>query len=194
MNKSIYILLAFVSIISSSCKEKSYTPKPYGYQRFYFKEKAYHKLVHNFPYIFDYPSYATIEKDKAYDTKPYWINIVFPELNGKIYLSYKKINNNFHKLNEDAHKLAYKHSQMADAIKEKQFTNKDRNVYGLIYLIKGNTASPIQFFLTDSTKNFIRGSLYFDTHPNKDSLSPVVSYVYKDIVRLMESFEWKDIN
>jgi gliding motility-associated lipoprotein GldD len=191
MNKTFYILLLVVLAIFSSCKEENYTPKPYGYQRFTFKAKTYQKLDNNYPYNFDYPTYTTIEKDKAYDTQPYWINIVFPQLNGKIHLSYKNVNNNFSKLSEDAHKLAYKHAQMADAIKEKQFTNNQKDVYGLIYLIKGNTASPIQFFVTDSTKNFLRGSLYFNTHPNKDSLNPVIGYVYKDIIRLMESLEWR---
>jgi len=192
MTKSNYIILILVIIISVSCKEEKNVPKPYGYERFNFKEKTYQQFGNNFPYTFDYPSYTKIEKDKAYDTQPYWINIVFPRLNGRIYLSYKKINNNLSQLTEDAHKLTYKHAQMADAIKERQFTNKNKNVYGLIYQIKGNTASPVQFYITDSTKNFLRGSLYFDTHPNKDSLNPVISYVYKDIVRLMESFEWKD--
>lgn len=192
MSNSNIIILALVFIISVSCKEEKSIPKPYGYQRFSFKEKSYQQFNKGFPYTFDYPNYAKIEKDKAYDSQAYWINIVFPELNGKLHLSYKKINNNFSKLTEDAHKLAYKHSQMADAIKEKQYTNRENKVYGIIYQIKGNTASPVQFFLTDSTKNFIRGSLYFNAHPNKDSLNPVISYIYKDIVRMMESFEWEN--
>lgn len=191
MAKSVFITLILTIFLSLSCKREKNIPKPYGYQRFNFPEKSYQKFDNNFPYSFDYPSYASIEEDKAFDTQPYWINIALKDLNGKIHLSYKKINNNFKQLTEDAHKLAYKHSQMADAIKEKQFSNKGKKVYGLIYEIKGNTASPIQFYITDSTKNFLRGSLYFDAHPNKDSLNPVISYVYHDIIRLMESFEWK---
>lgn len=191
MTKSNFIILILILVLLVSCKEENNTPKPYGYQRFSFKEKHYQQLNNNFPYKFDYPTYTQIEKDKAFDSEPYWINIVFPEINGKIHLSYKKIHSNLSQLIEDAHKLAYKHSQKADAIKEKQFTNKSKKVYGLIYEIKGNTASPIQFYATDSIKNFLRGSLYFNTRPNKDSLNPVISYVHKDIVRLMESLEWK---
>jgi gliding motility-associated lipoprotein GldD len=81
---------------------------------------------------------------------------------------------------------------MADGIGEKVFENKDKDVYGILYDIKGNTASSIQFVLTDSVKNFFRGALYFDNVPNKDSIAPVVSYLREDIVRLMESFEWKE--
>lgn len=191
MTRSNYILLIIFILLSVSCKKEKRIPKPYGYYRFSFPEKSYQKFDNNYPYSFDYPTYSKIVPDKAYDSQPYWINLVFPHLNGKIYLSYKKINNNLTELTEDAHKLAYKHSQMADAIKERQFTKREKDVYGLIYEIKGNTASPIQFYITDSTKNFLRGSLYFDALPNKDSLNPVISFVYKDIVRLMESMEWK---
>lgn len=191
MSNSKLIILILVLIISVNCKNEKPIPKPYGYQRFSFENKNYQQLKEDFPYSFDFPTYAKIEKDKAYDTQDYWINIVFPELKGKLHLSYKPIKKNLKQLTEDAHKLAYKHSQMADAIKEKQFINKEKKVYGLIYQIKGNTASPVQFYVTDSIKNFLRGSLYFDAHPNKDSLNPVISYVYKDIERLIESFEWK---
>lgn len=192
MNNTKLLTILSILLFSISCKNEKPIPKPYGYQRFSFKQKEYQVIEKNYPYSFEYPTYAYIEKDKAYDTQDYWINIVFPKLKGKIHMSYIPINNNLTRLTEDAHKLAYKHSQMADAIQEKQFTNRAKRVYGLIYQIKGNTASPVQFYATDSIKNFIRGSLYFDAHPNKDSLNPVISYVYTDIVRLMESLEWNN--
>ena len=45
-----------------------------------------------------------------------------------------------------------------------------------MYDLKGNTASSLQFFVTDSTRNFLRGSLYFNAEPNKDSLAPVMDF------------------
>jgi gliding motility-associated lipoprotein GldD len=63
-------------------------------------------------------------------------------------------------------------------------------VYGILYDIKGDAASNTQFFLTDSTHNFIRGALYFEVHPNKDSLAPVLEFINKDLVHLIETFEW----
>ncbi len=189
MNNIIIVLIS-AFLFLTSCKNEKPIPKPYGYKRFSFEKKEYQTLDKKKPYIFDYPTYTLLEKDKAKDTKDHWINIVFPKLNGKIHISYLPVKNNLIKLTEDAYKLAYQHSQFADAIEEKQFINEAKNVYGLIYLLKGNTASPIQFYATDSIKNFIRGSLYFNTYPNKDSLNPVISYVYTDIVRLMESLEW----
>ena len=52
----------------------------------------------------------------------------------------------------------------------------------------------MQFFLTDSTDHFLVGSLYFYTRPNYDSLMPAAQYVENDLMRLMESFEWKGIS
>jgi gliding motility-associated lipoprotein GldD len=63
----------------------------------------------------------------------------------------------------------------------------------MIYEIKGSgTASSCQFFLTDSTSNFIRGALYFNVRPNNDSLAPVIRFVTDDIRHLIDTFHWKD--
>jgi gliding motility-associated lipoprotein GldD len=91
---------------------------------------------------------------------------------------------------EDTRALAYKHSQKADAIKEKVFMNPTNNVYGLIYKIEGNAASPMQFFLTDSTSHFLRGALYIREVPNIDSLKPVIDFLEADVVRLIETTTW----
>jgi gliding motility-associated lipoprotein GldD len=92
---------------------------------------------------------------------------------------------------EDARSLAYKHTVKADAIDERIFSNSEKKVYGVLYDIRGNSASSIQFFLTDSTKHYIRGALYFRVEPNKDSLAPAVDFFTKDVIEFIESFEWK---
>jgi gliding motility-associated lipoprotein GldD len=92
---------------------------------------------------------------------------------------------------EDSRELAYKHTIKAESINEKIFLKPGRNVYGMLYEIEGNTASSVQFYLTDSTKHFLRGALYFNIQPNKDSLAPVINFVKEDIKILMETFKWK---
>jgi len=60
------------------------------------------------------------------------------------------------------------------------------------YNIKGaDAASTYQFYLTDSTSNFLRGALYFDLVPNNDSLSPVIDFLKADIEQMITSFRWK---
>jgi gliding motility-associated lipoprotein GldD len=85
----------------------------------------------------------------------------------------------------------YKHSVKADGIGETVFENTEKKIYGILYDLKGNTASSLQFVLTDSTKHFFRAALYIDNVPNKDSIAPVIEYLRKDVVQIMETFEWK---
>jgi gliding motility-associated lipoprotein GldD len=87
--------------------------------------------------------------------------------------------------------LVYLHTIKADAIREQRFENPEQRVYGLLYAISGNVASPTQFVLTDSVRSFFRGALYFDNIPNQDSITPVLEYINNDILILMESFRWK---
>lgn len=183
------MIAIIISIIFGGCKRK-YTPKPRGFFRIDFPEKEYVQLPDSFPYSFKYPIYTTLNPDNSRLSENYWINIDYPDLNGKIHISYKKVNNNLEQLLDDTRSLAYKHSIKADAINEKMFLKPEKKVYGILYEIEGNAASSLQFFLTDSTKNYLRGALYFNAEPNKDSLAPVINFIKEDIKFLMESFEW----
>ena len=192
MKRKSSLLTLLIIIMFFACKNEAYIPKPYAYYRIDLPKQEYQNLTNDSPFSFEFSKHAKIEKDKAYDSQKYWINIVYPTLNAKIHLSYKDVTNNFEAYNEDSHKLAYKHYIKAESIDEKEYKNDKKHVYSLIYDIKGNTASSIQFLVTDSTKHFLRGSLYFNCRPNKDSLAPLINYIHKDIEHLVESFKWKD--
>ncbi|TAJ13447.1 gliding motility lipoprotein GldD [Marinilabiliaceae bacterium JC017] len=183
------MILVFV-IVLLGC-QRNYTPKSRGYFRIEFPEKTYQRLDSIYPYSFDYPAYAKIEPAINKHSEAYWANVVFPTLNGTIYLSYKPLHNNLAEIIEDSRKMAYKHTIKADAINEQYFANEKDQVYGTLYEIKGDAASSIQFTLTDSSSHFLRGSLYFNAVPNKDSLAPVINFVKKDVIHLMESLKWK---
>jgi gliding motility-associated lipoprotein GldD len=62
----------------------------------------------------------------------------------------------------------------------------------MLFDIKGDAASPLQFLATDSARHFLRGSLYFYARPNRDSLAPVIDYIKTDVVHLIETLEWRD--
>ncbi|MBL7970096.1 MAG: gliding motility lipoprotein GldD, partial [Prolixibacteraceae bacterium] len=157
-----------------------------------FPEKTYHKLDSAaLPYTFDIPGYSKMVPDNDRLAEPYWVNLKIPAHKAEVHLSYKKVNNNLEILTEDSRALAYKHSIKADAIDEKIFVNSEKKVYGTIYQIDGNAASPLQFYLTDSTRNFLRGALYIREVPNIDSLRPVIDFLTPDVIRLIESTEWK---
>ena len=96
-------------------------------------------------------------------------------------------------LSDETQKFVYKHAMKAEAIPEQGYEHPEKHVYGVYYELQGNTASPIQFVLTDSTANFFRAALYFNARPNQDSIQPVLDYMRGDIIRMIESFEWKDV-
>ncbi len=183
-------LLFLIAVSMVSCQE-GYTPKPHGFVRIYFPEHSYDTFKgETAPFSLQYPSYATIQPDSSANAEAFWYNILMPPFNGTVYLSYKKVNSNLEEYIEDSRNLVYKHSIKADAIDETLLNDPDRQVYGILYDLKGNTASALQFFLTDSSRNFLRGSLYFNTQPNKDSLAPVIQFVREDLLHLINSLEW----
>lgn len=184
--KNILIIL-FLSISLLACDEQ-YVPKPKGYFRINFPERDYIQLKKDYPYKFEFSDHSLVYE---YQPDSFWVNIYYPYYKATIYITYKDVHENIGALMEQSRKYAYKHSVKADAIGETVWQNDENRVYGLLYDIKGNAASPINFYLTDSTKHFISGALYFTTKPNKDSLAPVVSYIREDIIHLIETLEWR---
>lgn len=185
----IFLLICVFTFNLTGCK-KNYYPKPYGYFRVDLPEHRYNKIDTILPYHFEISDIAKIELKKE-EQEQYWIDIVYPTLNAAIHCSYKEVNHNLYKLSEDAHRSVYKHLVRADDITEQIFSNPERKVYGIYYDLKGNAASVAQFVLTDSIKHFVRGAVYFNHVPNKDSIAPMSDYIKHDVIRLMESFSWK---
>lgn len=184
------ILLLSVSILFASCSEVS-IPRPYGYFRVNLPTPVYRSIdTLDFPFKFDVPDNVKLISRKS-NTGEKWFDLYYPAMNASIYCSYKPVKNNLNDLFEDSRKIVYKHSVRADGIGEKVFDNSGHKVHGILYDLQGNTASSVQFVLTDSLHHFFRGALYFDNVPNKDSIAPMSTYIRNDVIRMMESFEWK---
>lgn len=191
-----YWIIPILLFVIVACKE-NHTPRPRGFFRIEFPEKSYAPIPGNYPYRFELPTYSKIEKDSYDPDEPYWINITVPENKVEVHISYydltspqKSARKLLFNLMEETRKLAYKHSIKADAIDEQIFMNPARRVYGTIYKIKGNAASPMQFFLTDSTQHFLRGAMYIREVPDIDSLQPVVDFMEPDIIKMIETTSW----
>lgn len=187
-NNSIFSLLTI--LILSGCKN-DYTPKPRGYFRIQLPAKKYLEYQSNdCPFSFKIPEYSQVLKDSNRLSEPCWFYIVFPTLNGQLYFTYKPLaKNEFIKLVEDSRAMAYKHTVKANSIEETVISGN--KVHGLVYNIGGNAASNMQFYLTDSVNHFLRGSLYFFSPPESDSLEPVVNFVKDDVKYFINSFQWK---
>lgn len=179
-----------------SCNSE-YTPKPRGYFKIALPSKQYQVFDQpGYPYKFEYPVYGKIVRDTLFfeqaPENPYWINIDFPQFNGRVHLSYKDIGRNkFDSLVKDAFTLSYKqHTYKASAIQPEQFETPN-GVSGVYFTLKGNAATANQFFATDSVKHFLRGALYFNAPPNEDSLAPVNRFLKEDVMHLINTLQWK---
>ena len=189
MNK---MMMLFVSIFFFSC-QRNYSPKPNGYYRIDFPDKEYRLYDSICPLAFEYPAYGKLLPDTRPDSEPCWFNIDFQRYRATIYLSYKEIDNDFDVFIEDNWSMIYqKIAQKADAVDERIYENPETKVFGTLYDISGNAASSVRFFVTDSVKNILLGSLYFAVRPNQDSLAPVIAFFRQDIIHLMESTRWKN--
>lgn len=181
-------------LLLAGCRQTP-VPKPMGFFRIDLPEKNYVKFENqgeDLPFSFEYPSYGRLGYNQEFANEKGWFNIEFPRFNAKIYMTYKPLKNDFAQLMEESYTLNIKnHIAKADAISEQEFSYPENNVYGILYDLKGNTATAVQFYATDSTKNYLRGSLYFAAEPEADSLSPVIDFFRKDIVHIIETLKWK---
>ena len=192
-----FISLSLIAICIWACNSP-YTYKKKGYFNIEFPKKEYQKFDQpGYPYTFEYPVYANVVKDTVFfedkPENPWWINIDVPRFGGRIYVSYKIISskNQIDSLVNDAFKMAYKqHTEVSTGI-EDSLMKTPNGAEGIYYSLKGNTATANQFFLTDSTRHFLRGALYFDATPNEDSLSIVNDFLKKDLQRLINTLRWK---
>jgi len=175
-----------------SCGRAS-SPKPYGYFRITTPDTAYMPFdaqCPRYPYTFDLSANALV-KPRADVDEPYWINIYYPDLDATIHCSYKPVHHNLRELTNDALEFVYRNASHATSIPEREYARPEANVYGVLFDLEGNTASSCQFFVTDSARNFFRASVYCNCPPNADSLAPVYEYIRKDVIRMVETFEWK---
>ena len=182
------------ALLFTSCDDEDeiYSPKPRGYSRIDFPKKEYRLFDSTCPYKFEIPTYSHISGDKQKGAEPCWLNLEFPQFRATMYLSYKEVNNNIAKYLDDSHDFANRHQIKATGLDEIVILRDSAKVYGLLFDIAGNTASSLQFYLTDSTKHFLRGSLYFNSVPNIDSLKIVIDFLKKDMLHLINTASWKN--
>lgn len=190
MKKSSILVLLITALVVAACTKVT-MPRPYAYFRIDLPEPSYHPVEQDtvLPISFEVSDYAEISTYRQHDD---WINVDYPQWNARIHCSYMHINRDtFAIASEESRDLAYKHTMKANAIYENRYENDTNKVYGILYEITGNAASPIQFYMSDSCKHFLRGSLYFNNLPNSDSVAPVCEFILNDMLHLVETLRWK---
>ncbi len=191
--------LPIIALLLFSCEQNSVTiPKPRMYPKVTYPERNIIDFKEAYcPLNFKYPDYFEIEKDNYFfedkPKHPCWFDLTSEEINSQLHFSYIEIKDREHldELIIDAFKMAGKHNDKASYRREQIIENPEAELYGLMFEMDGPVAAPVQFFMTDSTQHFFRGSLYFNSEVNPDSIAPVLNFVKKDVTDMIESFNWK---
>jgi gliding motility-associated lipoprotein GldD len=196
---TIALLLSFVWLsLLFACSDAVYLPKPRAYPKVLYPEKAYVSTEADYcAFTFERPVYGEMVQDTLFfgekPLHPCWFNLEVSALNAKIHCSYAPIRSkaDFDELVADAFTITQKHNQKASYIEEYRFDRPGDRVHGMIFEVEGPVASSYQFFVTDSVRHFLRGSLYFDTQARPDSLAPVIAFLKKDVDHMLETLHWK---
>ena len=186
------LFLASVFFIAG-CND-SYTPKRKGYNRLELPAHEYISLPDSLPYSFDISTAAKILRDSSGFGERYWIDIFYPAITANVQITYKNLGHDSQFLRElvdDSYKLTAKHQIKAYSIEESVLlTPKGKTA--VVAELEGEVPSQFQFFITDSTNNFLRGALYFRTSTKNDSLAPAIEYMKIDAMRMINTLEWKN--
>lgn len=181
---------AFLGILLfASCdNQTNYVPKPSTFLELNLPDRTYEKYTDSCGYSFNKPSYFEVKNVAGSKCNR---DIEFTSLNGTLHLSRMDMDTTLGTyINYSIDKVG-EHKVKATAIYDTSFVRNEAKVFGTLFELKGNVASPFQFYLTDSTTRFISGVVYFNSRPNYDSILPTLDFVKHDLYEFMETLEWE---
>jgi gliding motility-associated lipoprotein GldD len=148
----------------------------------------YQRLEQGYPYQLDFSTHSRVEADSFNLDEKEWINLNYKEFGAKVHLTYKKIDQStdFKTLSNDAFNLTAKHQIKAYGIEEAILLTPNGYV-AVVAELSGEVPTQFQFFVTDSTSNFLRGAVYFNSALKNDSLAPIIEYIKLDMAHLINS-------
>ena len=170
-------------------------PKPPTYLRLNLPEHSY--TIFNSECGYSFKAANTFKVKSVYDENGNVMchkDIDLGPLNGVIHFSYIDMKEPLASYVNFANDKVDEHKVKATAIDDISIINKKEKVYGVLFELQGDVASPYQFYLTDSVSRFVSGVVYFNSKPNYDSLKPSLDYLKIDLLKLTQSFKWKKTN
>jgi len=181
-----FLLFLIGSFLFVSCN-KSYKPKPRGYNHINFPITSYKKIIIQNKYSFEKNRIAKQNKNDSLG----WLNLIYKKYGAQVLITYKPINNSSELSNyiNESYKLISQHNKKASSIKEtfiKTRSGKD----AIIIELTGDVPTQFQFITTDSVNHFLRGALYFETSTKNDSLAPIIEYIKKDMIHILNTLNW----
>lgn len=185
--------LILICLILTACGGSEIAiPKPPTYLRLELPEHAYTSYKSNCGYSFATSKIFTVKDvvDSAGNMLCHK-DIDLGPLNAMIHFSYIDMVEPVSRYVNYANDKVDEHKLKATAIEDLRIIHPEKRVFGTFFELQGDVASPFQFYLTDSTKRFVSGVVYFNSRPNYDSLKPSLDYLKKDLMQLVNTFEWQ---
>jgi gliding motility-associated lipoprotein GldD len=186
------VLAGIASLLFFSCTP-DYQPRPKGYNRLLLPTPAYVAGPDTLPYAFEYSAHARLLKDTSAISDRYWVEVYYPTLKATIHITYKEVKNKEELLKafyNDAFRLTAKHQIKANAIEE-TIVKTPLGKTAVIAEIEGEVPSQFQFTVTDSSRHFMRGAVYFFSEVKNDSLRPAIDYMKKEAMHLINTLAWR---
>ena len=176
-----------------SCDETNYLPREKGFLRLEFEKPTYDTFSNessglNFIYNDAYSTFEIVSDEKiVLGYKDIKIRIVLSDVELESLSSFEESIQNFYMFLEP-------HRKKSNQISIKEFTSADNNRFAKVFEMRGPVASPLQFYVTDSTNHFLFGSMNIMERSDYDSIYPSIMYVKNDIFSIIESVNWGGVN
>lgn len=194
MKRKVEVLLLLVALVLVGCGDDPF-PKPKGYFRLDLPPQRFRSYSGSCPLTAEVPVYAlmtrhTRDSTASTDTAC-WVEMRFPFQHAEVFMTYRRIDHDLAELVQDAHAFKSKHEVKAARIRSERVLRDSARVFGNLFEVEGDVASPMVFYLTDSTTHFLYGSLYFNARPNADSLGPVTERIRSDLRHFAGTLNWR---
>lgn len=187
------IFLQIVLLLSVSCTNREvHSPKPRAYPRIERADTLVMHEISNFSFL--YSSDAKLKGQKVDLKKVIGFNLEYPSFDAVLYCTYIPIEKaDLDRVLADNNRLLSSSVIANTSILETEYTNIEQGKSGALFYYDGNPIAPYQFYITDNESYFVRGSLYYNSVVQVDSIATTTSSLRQDVMNLMESFEIKSI-
>lgn len=174
-------------LIFTGCEDKNLVPKPSTYLETDLPDHLYSVFEDSCGYVYQLQNSFKVE------TAPNSCNrkIDLGPLNGTMFVYYWNMDKPLSFYVNNANDEVGNHKLKARKIEDERIIRSDRRVFGTLFSLQGDVATPYQFYLTDSTDRFLYAEILFNSTPNYDSLKPSLDYLKIDLDTLIQTFEWK---
>lgn len=165
-------------------------PRPYAYPRIELPPHRYQAFDRpECPFTFEYPVYGQLE-DQRIDSC--FFNLYFPRFDCRWHITARTLDPargvTYHFTLEDFRQLVHKHTRKGSVYESYIETPHGRGVF---YELYGEVPTSADFFFSDSAHYALTTSFYFNTALRNDSLKPVIDYMKRDLLHMVETLRWK---